>query len=614
MTRRLLKGIVAASLILVINLGFFSLAPAQGQAQAGKATLLVSPSKGTYQIGEKFNISVYVNSGGGTGINVVESTITFTDNVSVTNINQSGTVIELWQAKPSFSNKNGTISFGGGMTSAYSGSAGKIFTISFSALKAGAAKIAFGGSSVLAADGLGTNIYSGANFATFTITDKAPEKPKTIEPLMPTETVKKPSTESLISSLTATTSAKPVSNAMLPPAPDVTSPTHPNADQWYPVKDARMEWKNLQSIIGVSLLMNQIASSTLGNTSDGTIQYKEFKSLADGEHYFHIKLQNKDGWGPTTHRKVRVDTEAPMKPQLTIADGGDTSNPMPLLKIYSNDKTSGIEKFKLSLGAVNKELPARDYLAEPYQLEKLLPGAYSATVYVYDRAGNIATSSIEFIVDALRAPTITDIPKEIKIGDDLTIRGASFYPKSTISLFIGLGDNDPQRYEIKTDDNGDWNYFHLDKSKLVVGGYSVWAKVSDDRGAESLDGRKQYMSVVSPGIVLTYGIYIIIALIFIIILELLYIIYIKKGFVRDMERIQDETTGAQRRVGDVFLALNEEVDELVELADKRPGLSESERRVKEKIKEALSISEEFLNKEIEDIEKEVVVEKKGKKK
>lgn len=611
MTRRIIKGVTAAWLIFSINLGFFAFLALPTQAQTAKATLLVSPSKGTYQIGDKFNVSVYVNSGGGAGINAAESTLTFTDNISVTNINQSGSVFELWTTKPSFSNKNGTISFGGGMTSAYSGSAGKIFTISFSALKAGAAKVAFGGSVVTASDGLGTNIYSGSSFATFTITDKAPEKPKPIEPI---ETIKKSASEDISTPISATTTTKAVTNAMLPPAPEVTSPTHPVAEQWYSVADARLEWKNLSSVIGVSALLTESSSSNPGTNSDGTIQYKEYKKLAEGEHFFHVKLQNKDGWGPVSHRRIRVDTEAPTKPQLTIEDGGDTTNPVPSLKIYALDKTSGIDKYKIMLGAVSKEIQPRDFEREPYVLEKLMPGAYSVAVTAFDRAGNISTSSIEFVVDALRAPTITDIPKEIKVGDELTIRGASFYPKATIVLSIGQGDNDPQRYEIKTDDNGDWNYFHLDKGKLTVGGYQVWAKVIDGRGAESLNSSKQYLKVVNPGIIATYGIYIIIALIFVIILEFIYIIYLKKNLVIEMQRIQNETSGAQRRVGDVFLALNEEVDELIELADKRPGLSESERRVKEKIKEALSISEEFLNKEIEDIEKEVIVDRKRKKK
>ena len=52
------------------------------------------------------------------------------------------------------------------------------------------------------------------------------------------------------------------------------------------------------------------------------------------------------------------------------------------------------------------------------------------------------------------------------------------------------------------------------------------------------------------------------------------------------------------------------MDELIELADKRPGLSETERRIKEKLQESLDISEEFISKEVEDVEKEIKPKKK----
>lgn len=591
---------------LMVSLSFFSINLAALNAQSAKATLLVSPSKGSYSVGDKFNVSVYVNSGGGSGINAAESSITFSDNISVTNINQGGSIFELWTTKPTFSNKNGTISFGGGMTSGYTGSAGKIFTISFTAMKPGSAKVAFGGTVVTAADGMGTNVYGSSNFGTFTITDKAPEKPKVIDPIV------KPTTEVPKVEVPLPAETPKVTNAMLPPAPEVTSPTHGTADQWYAMNDARFEWKNLSSVTGASSALNKKSSSTPATVTEGVIQNKEYKKLADGEYYFHVRLQNKDGWGPVTHRQLRIDTEAPSKPQLTIEDNGDTSNPAPLLKIYSLDKTSGMEKFKLIMGAVSKELPNRDYTLEPYRLDKLLPGAYSVMINAYDKAGNMSTSSIEFVVDALRAPTITDLPKEMRVGDDLTIRGASFYPKSTITIYIALGNGDAQSYEVKTDENGDWNYFH--GGKLAKGSYTIWSKVTDDRGAESLSSSKRYMEIIAPGIIMSFGSYIIVSLVFMMILELLFIIYQQRKFAVSMVRVQDEATGAQRRVGDIFLALNEEVDELIELADKRAGLSESERRVKEKLKEALNISEEFLAKEIEDIEKEVVVEKKKKKK
>ena len=64
------------------------------------------------------------------------------------------------------------------------------------------------------------------------------------------------------------------------------------------------------------------------------------------------------------------------------------------------------------------------------------------------------------------------------------------------------------------------------------------------------------------------------------------------------------------KMGKIFYALREEVDELMELADKKAGLSESERRVKEKLQESLDISEEFIGKEIDDVEKEILLPKK----
>ena len=75
-------------------------------------------------------------------------------------------------------------------------------------------------------------------------------------------------------------------------------------------------------------------------------------------------------------------------------------------------------------------------------------------------------------------------------------------------------------------------------------------------------------------------------------------------------RIKAETDEVKERLRKIFAALREEVDELIELADKKPGLSDAERRVKEKLQESLDISEEFISKEVEDIEKEIKLKKK----
>jgi len=54
-----------------------------------------------------------------------------------------------------------------------------------------------------------------------------------------------------------------------------------------------------------------------------------------------------------------------------------------------------------------------------------------------------------------------------------------------------------------------------------------------------------------------------------------------------------------------FKALREEVQEQIEYLDGKPGLTPSEEKVRDKLKEAIEISEKFIEKEIKDIEKEL---------
>ena len=58
-------------------------------------------------------------------------------------------------------------------------------------------------------------------------------------------------------------------------------------------------------------------------------------------------------------------------------------------------------------------------------------------------------------------------------------------------------------------------------------------------------------------------------------------------------------------VARAFRALREEVQEQIEHLDKKPGLTKGEKEVRDKLQDALNISEEFIRKEIKDIEKEL---------
>jgi len=54
-----------------------------------------------------------------------------------------------------------------------------------------------------------------------------------------------------------------------------------------------------------------------------------------------------------------------------------------------------------------------------------------------------------------------------------------------------------------------------------------------------------------------------------------------------------------------FRALREEIQEQIENLDKKPGLTKGEKQVRDKLQEALDVSEEFISKELKDVEKEL---------
>jgi len=129
--------------------------------------------------------------------------------------------------------------------------------------------------------------------------------------------------------------------------------------------------------------------------------------------------------------------------------------------------------------------------------------------------------------------------------------------------------------------------------------------VIDGRGAQSLDSTVNILTVISPAIMEAYGWWILFLLLAIIMILTFYILYQRNKFRTEKMRIKSETEEMKQKLSKIFAALREEVDELIELADKKPGLSESEQRIKEKLEESLDISEEFIGKEVDDIEKEI---------
>ncbi|MCK5416638.1 hypothetical protein KAI92_04390 [Candidatus Parcubacteria bacterium] len=585
-----MKYIFKLTLLVFVLTLFYPFA----SVKAAGATLFLSPSSGSFEIGKTFTVKAMVNSGGGIGINASDGSIKYdTDLLTLLSITKTGSVFNLWTKEPISS--GGSISYGGGSPSAYTGTAGAIFNISFKAKKIGEATVSFTSGKAIQAGPPFADLVSGLGSAKFSIIESKKEEPKPkVKPKKEEE------------------KEEPKATGILPPLPDVESKTHPDEDVWYQDNEPEFNWKVLADLTGVSFGITDEADSNPGETSDGIVETYIFEKQEDGEHYFHIKYQNKNGWSKIAHRKLLIDSTPPNSFKLKVDNGGDETEPAPKLKFKVEDASSGIDYYNIKIDNKTEKVAPSSVKDGYYQLGILAPGDHIAQVIAVDRASNVASSSINFIVTPLKSPIITSIPEQINKKEELVIQGKSFYPQVTIKISITGSDGEPKEYSTKTDDEGNWSYFH--KGILEKGSYEITARVVDNRGAQSYDSASKILIVVSPSIIDSYGFLIILLLLIIIAGLIAYILYLKKSFRIEKLRIKSETEEVKMKLRKIFSALREEVDELIQLADRKPGLSESERKVKEKLQESLDISEEFISKEIEDVEKEINIKDKKKRK
>lgn len=580
------KYIPKVLLVVFLASFFVALTP----AQAAPATLFLSPGSGTYDVGKSFSLKVMVNSGGEPGVNAAEGQIKFDPSiVTVSGINDAGSIFKLWTTDPTFSNGNGTITFGGGAPGSYKGSSGLIFTVVMTSKKAGTADLTWTSGIVLAADGKGTNVFGSYGHGKYTIeiaeTKEEPEeKPKTETTEQPEKDVK----------------------GILPPLPDISSKTHPDEETWYTNPSPEFAWKVLSELTGVSYDVTSDPKSDPGAENDGIVENTKIENQEDGEWYFHIKYQNRYGFGQTAHRKFKVDRTPPEDFVIALDNNNDPTNPTPKLRFKTEDKASGISYYMTQTGIDKTKISVDEMKSGYYQLGPVKPGQYTTLIAAFDLAGNSASSTITYIIEPLKSPVITDVPKVIDRKKELIIRGTSFYPQVKVRVYIDNGEIFKE-YITTTDDEGNWSYFHGEK--IEKGNYEVYARVIDDRGAESLDSTHHLLTVQAPSIIDAYGLWIIILLLIIIISLILFILYREQQYNDEKKRIKAETEEVKSKLSKIFSALREEVDELIELADKKPGLSEAERRIKEKLQESLDISEEFIAKEVEDVEKEIKLKK-----
>ncbi len=343
------------------------------------ADLGFSPGSASYKVGDTISIDVVLTNNN-QSINAVSGKISFSkDFLSISSISKDGSVIKYWTNEPAFSNGSGTINLEGIIPNpGFSGSRAKIITIRFIAKAKGSPRIFFTNGSVLANDGLATEVLGSFNDANLSITEKTDATPATV--------IQKPSNQQdNISNIpiytTPTTSLTPL----------ITSTTHPDQNAWYSNKQAIFNWNIIKEISSLKLSYDNNPEGIPVNVYTPAIISKTLNNLEDGSYYLHLQFKSGNTWGDISTYKFQIDTTPPdaFIPKISYTKDG-----VPELNFNSKDSGSGIDYYEISIDGKNPIIINVNESGVPYVLPKNTEGSHIVVVSAVDRAGNAVSVSI----------------------------------------------------------------------------------------------------------------------------------------------------------------------------------------------------------------------------
>ena len=146
------------------------------------ATLFIIPQSNEVKVGDTFNVLINTDSKGAY-INASSVDIKFDNSLlSVQSLGYSNSIFSLWAEEPTYSNVNGVVHFSGGLSSpGWNGNNGAILRVTFKAKGVGQTNLTLENGSVLANDGLGTNVLTDVKGSSIKIVKSTPiikeEKP-----------------------------------------------------------------------------------------------------------------------------------------------------------------------------------------------------------------------------------------------------------------------------------------------------------------------------------------------------------------------------------------------------------------------------------------------------
>lgn len=500
------------------------------------ATIDFLPSSISRNSGDIFTVIVQVSSSD-KSVNAVSGTLSFPqDKIEVLSLSKTDSIINLWVQEPSFSNSQGTINFEGVILNpGFTGNKGNILSIRLKAKSFGDAHLKTSGGSILANDGLGTNILTEFKTAVFSIIQKKEQiKPE----IIPVETIS--SFDDLF----------------------ITSSTHDDQSKWYANSRPEFSWSLPEDTLETRILINKSPQSLPKTSSPSPINSYRSDILSDGTHYFSLQVRTKSGWGKVSRYKVNIDTTSPKPFSVEFPNGMKGIDPQIVISFNTTDEESGIAKYEIKVG--NKELLQINSSASLnwYFLPSQLPGTHSVVVTAIDEAGNTKSASAEFVIVPIEAPSITQYKEEIESGDIIKISGKT-YPNSNV--FLSFKDSEGNVYSEESDISNITGDFSVVVTKRFDSGiYTFTARVVDKNDAKSEETKNFIIRVNSnllfdiTTLVLNY-LSVIVLLIFISVGIFIFVTYIWYRSVSVILGLRRRGREAEQVLGKSFDKLKEDI-------------------------------------------------------
>ena len=159
--------------LFIFTIVFASLFSFSGRAEA--ASVFISPSSGSYTVGDVFSVGVFVSTTSDKAINALSGKIIYpTDKLTFVSASKVNSIVNVWTSEPAKDTDSSVHYEGIVLNPGYNGSKGRIATITFKAKTAGIATLSFSSASVLANDGLGTNVLDTTSVANISIAKAIP--------------------------------------------------------------------------------------------------------------------------------------------------------------------------------------------------------------------------------------------------------------------------------------------------------------------------------------------------------------------------------------------------------------------------------------------------------